>query len=257
MDFHRPWRPSIVKSMKYGQFCPVAKAAEVFAERWTPLILRELLAGSRRFSEIQRGVPLMSRSLLATRLRELERAGVVSRTERGYGLTAAGEELRPAVNALGVWGQRWARRQLERDGDYDAALLMWAMRRGIRADRMPERRTVIRFEFSGVPRGAKRGQRVWWLVLDKPDVDVCLKDPGGETELIVLADLKTFARAWMGDRPLADALRSGAVRIDGERKLAREFSGWLALSPLAGVERPASWLPNLAPERPSRTGPMS
>ena len=249
--------------MKYGQFCPVAKAAEVFAERWTPLILRELLAGSRRFSEIQRGVPLMSRSLLATRLRELERAGVLMRCplpdlraaargsaalsagrprERGTGyvLTAAGDELRAAVNALGVWGQRWARRQLERDGDYDAALLMWAMRRGIRTDRLPERRIVVFFEFSGVPRGVKRGQRVWWLVLNKPDVDVCLKDPGGETVLTVLAELKTFARAWMGDLPLSEAMRSGAVRIEGDRELAREFPGWLALSPLAGVGRPAS-----------------
>ena len=226
--------------MKYGQFCPVAKAAEVFAERWTPLILRELLAGSRRFSEIQRGVPLMSRSLLATRLRELERAGVLARSEGGYRLTEAGEELRPAVQALGTWGQRWARRQLERDGDYDAGLLLWAIRRGIRTDRLPERRVVVLFEFSGVPRGVKRGQRVWWLVLNGPDVDVCLKDPGGETDLTVAADLKTFARAWMGDLPLAQAMRSGAVRIEGDRKLAREFPGWLALSPLAGVERPAS-----------------
>jgi len=226
--------------MKYGQFCPVAKAAEVFAERWTPLILRELLAGSRRFSEIQRGVPLMSRSLLATRLRELERAGVVVKGENGYALTDAGEELRPAINALGTWGQRWARRQLERDGDYDAGLLMWAICRGIKTERLPEGRIVVLFEFSGVPRGAKRGQRVWWLVLAKPDVDVCLKDPGGETNLTVAADLKTFARAWMGDLPFSQALRNGAIRIEGDRKLAREFPGWLALSPLARVERPAS-----------------
>ncbi|MGE5277216.1 MAG: winged helix-turn-helix transcriptional regulator [Acidobacteriota bacterium] len=230
---------------RYGQFCPVAKAAEVFAERWTPLILRELLRGSSRFSDLQRGVPLMSRTLLAQRLKELDRAGVLERRRkksgRGfeYRLTPAGEEFRPIVERLGAWGQRWARRQLESDGDYDTGLLMWAIRRGIHVDRLPEGRLVVFFEFRGVPRSARRGHRSWWLVLSKPEVDICLKDPGGEVDLKVEADLRTLTRAWLGDLPIAAALRSGEVRLEGARELVRAFPTWLALSPLASVPRPA------------------
>ncbi len=228
---------------RYGQFCPVAKAAEVFAERWTPLILRELLHGSSRFSDLQRGVPLMSRTLLAQRLKELDRAGVLERRRKArgrgfeYRLTPAGEEFRPIVERLGMWGQRWARRQLESDGDYDTGLLMWAIRRGIHVDRLPRRRLVVFFEFRGVPRSARRGHRSWWLVLSKPEVDICLKDPGGEVDLKVKADLRTLTRAWLGDLPLEAALQSGQVRLEGPRELVRAFPAWLALSPLASVPR--------------------
>jgi DNA-binding HxlR family transcriptional regulator len=226
----------------YGQFCPVAKAAEVFAERWTPLVLRELVSGSHRFSHLHRGVPLMSRSLLAQRLVRLEDAGIVrseARTKgrgREYFLTPAGEELRPVIERLGEWGQRWARNRISAD-DLDPGLLMWDIRRRVNTDRLPERRVVVRFDFRAVPKTV-RSQATFWLILEQPDVDVCLKDPGYETDLVVDADLVALTQAWMGDVRLADAMRSGRVRVDGPTALVRAFPGWLARSGFADVERP-------------------
>jgi DNA-binding HxlR family transcriptional regulator len=144
----------------YRQFCPVAKAAEIVAERWTPLVLRELLCGSRRFADLHRGVPLMSRALLTQRLRQLEDAGIVQSTPkargrgREYALTQAGRELRPVIEQLGEWGQRWARSQLGRE-DLDPGLLIWDIHRRVNLDRLPERRVVVRFDFGGVPRACR------------------------------------------------------------------------------------------------------
>lgn len=177
----------------YGQFCPVAKACEILAERWTPLVLRELLSGSTRFSQLQRGVPLMSRTLLARRLRELE----------------------------------------------DAELLAWDMHRRLDVDRLPPRRVVVRFDLRGVPR-RQVGRAAWWLILDRPEVDLCLKDPGHEVDLTVEADLLALTRVWMGDMPLRDALRRGVIRPEGPRELVRAFPSWFGLSLFAGVERPAA-----------------
>lgn len=227
----------------YGQFCPVAKACEIVAERWTPLVLRELLCGSTRFSELQRGVPLMSRTLLAQRLRELEEAGVVASTAktrgrgREYQLTDAGKEIQSVIFGLGEWGQRWARRRID-PHDLDGELLAWDMHRRLNVDRLPARRTVVRFEMRGVPRH-QPGRKTWWLVLDRPGVDLCLKDPGFDVDLIVDADLAALTRVWMGDARLADMLRVGLIRIDGPRELLRAFPDWLGLSSFAGVERPA------------------
>jgi DNA-binding HxlR family transcriptional regulator len=227
----------------YGQFCPVAKACEIVAERWTPLVLRELLCGSTRFSELQRGVPLMSRTLLAQRLRELEDAGVVASVPkargrgREYRLTPAGEELRAIIVGLGEWGQRWARRTIS-PADLDAELLAWDMHRRLNVDRLPIQRVVVRFDLRGVPRH-QPGRRTWWLVLSRPDVDVCLKDPGFEVDLAVDADLEALTRVWMGDMSLPAALREGLIRPDGPRELVRAFPSWFGLSPFAGVERPA------------------
>ena len=226
----------------YGQFCPVAKAAEIFAERWTPLVLRELVSGSHRFCHLHRGVPLMSRTLLAQRLAQLEDAGIVrsaARTKgrgREYFLTPAGEELRPVIERLGEWGQRWARSRLTAD-DLDAGLLMWDIRRRMNTDRLPDRRVVVRFDFRAVPKTVRSPAR-FWLVLDHRDVDLCLNDPGFEIDLYVHADLAALTKAWMGDMRLADALRSGLVRIDGPTALVRAFPGWLALSGFADVDRP-------------------
>jgi DNA-binding HxlR family transcriptional regulator len=227
---------------EYGQFCPVAKAAEIVAERWTPLVLRELLCGSRRFADLHRGVPLMSRTLLAQRLRQLEDAGIVQSTPRSrgrghqYALTQAGQELRPVIEHLGEWGQRWARSQLGRE-DLDPGLLMWDIHRRINVDRLPERRVVVRFDFRGVPR-ASRCPRTWWLVLKPPDVDLCLKDPGFEVDLVVYADVAALTRVWMGDVGLADMVRQELIRLDGRPIFARAFPTWLALSGFAAVPRP-------------------
>lgn len=224
----------------YGQFCPVAKASEVLAERWTLLVVRELLCGSHRFNEIQRGVPLMSRSLLAKRLRELERAGIVER-RRGttgriseYHLTEAGEELRPIVMGLGEWGQRWARSDLSRD-ELDPRLAMWDMQRNIETGALPPHRVVIRFRFTDVD---PKLPRVTWLILDGEDVDVCYRDPGYDVDLVVSGRLRVLIGAWMGDFPLTKALRDGDLRIEGPGNLIRAFPGWLRRSIFATVERP-------------------
>lgn len=220
----------------YGQFCPVAVAAEVFAERWTPVILRELVLGSRRFNEIQRGVPRISRALLVKRLRDLQEHGVITSTGGEYRLTEAGQELGEIVVQLGRWGQRWTT-PVERE-KLDAALLMWDMRRRVAVDRMPERRIVVRFDFRGVPATHKR-PRTYWLVIERPQVDLCIIEPGFEVDLYVDADLAALSRVWLGDVPIRQAMREGAVRLSGERQLVREFPSWLLLSTLAAVPRPA------------------
>jgi DNA-binding HxlR family transcriptional regulator len=225
----------------YGQFCPVAKAAEIVAERWTPLVLRELLCGSRRFCDLHRGVPLMSRTLLAERLEQLEDAGIVRSVAKPHGrgreyhLTAAGEELRPLIDRLGEWGQRWARAQVGR-GDLDPGLLMWDIHRRVNLDALPPERVVVRFDFRGVP-VTMHCPRTWWLVLDRREVDLCLKDPGFLVDIVVSADLRTLTRVWMGDVRLAETVRAGLIRIDGPTSLVRAFPTWLTLSTFAGVER--------------------
>lgn len=222
----------------YGQFCPVAKAAELLTERWTPVVIRELLAGSRRFNDIQRGVPLMSSALLSERLKTLERYGVVERRSRPdgrgheYRLTQAGGELRPWVELMGVWGQRWVRREVTPE-DADPALLMWDMRRNINTERLPDRRVVVRFGF----RDASKGKRSWWLILDRPELDLCLTDPGFGVDLTVRTDAVTMAEVWVGDLELAGAIRSRRIVLEGPSHLRRAFPGWLRLSPLTKVER--------------------
>lgn len=225
----------------FGQFCPVAMACEIFAERWTPIVLRELLAGSTRFNEIHRCIPLMSRALLARRLRELESAGVVasvpSPTGRGreYRLTESGAEFRAAIEALGTWGQRWSVRVQPRN--LDAGLLMWNLRRRIAMDRLPAGRTVVQFGFRAVP-ASHRGARSFWLILERTGVDLCLSDPGVDVDLLVRADLDAMAEVWLGETTFAAALRSKRIELSGAAALVRAFPSWLLLSPFAGVPRP-------------------
>ena len=224
----------------YGQFCPVAVASEIFAERWTPIILRELLLGSRRFNDIHRGAPRISRALLARRLRELEKAEVIESVARPdgngkeYRLTASGEELGDLVVRLGEWGQRWTARVVRRN--LDAGLLVWDMRRRIAVERLPAERTVVRFDFRGVPTTHRR-PKTYWMVMTRPEVDLCMMDPGFDVDVYVDADLATLSRVWLGDEALAHALRAGTVKLGGESRLARAFPSWLMLSTLAAVPR--------------------
>jgi DNA-binding HxlR family transcriptional regulator len=225
----------------------VAKAAEIVAERWTPLVLRELLCGSRRFADLHRGLPLMSRALLVQRLHQLEHAGIVRSMPkargrgREYTLTPAGQELRPVIEQLGEWGQRWARSQLRRE-ELDPGLLVWDIHRRLNVDRLPERRVVVRFEFHGTPR-ASHCPTTWWLVLQRPEVDVCLKEPGFEEDLVVHADVAALTKVWMGDVRLSDAMRQGLVRLEGLPMFRRAFPGWLALSSFAPVPRAGATSP--------------
>ena len=153
----------------YGQFCPVAKGAEVFAERWVPLVLRELMCGSTRFNDLHRGVPLMSRTLLGRRLRRLEEVGAVDRRRGGQGweyhLTEAGREFAPIIERLGEWGQRWYRSHFRGD-ELDVGLLLWAMRRAVRPDAFPSRRISVQFDFADLP----AAQRHWWLVCEDGEI---------------------------------------------------------------------------------------
>src|SRR5258706_3123832 len=171
----------------FGQFCPVAVACEVFAGRWTPLVLRELFNGAQQFNEIRRGMPLISRPLLARRLRELEAAGVVTMeplSTRGhrYCLTEAGKEFHSIIEGLGTWGQRWTVRVDRKN--LDPGFLMWNMRRRIALDSLPPHRIVVRFKFDGVAATYRR-PRMFWMLLERPQVDLCIEDPGFEVDLFV------------------------------------------------------------------------
>jgi DNA-binding HxlR family transcriptional regulator len=218
----------------YGQFCPVAVASEVFAERWTPVILRELVLGSRRFNEIQRGVPRISRALLAKRLRELAGHGVLTSVGGEYRLTEAGAELGQIVVQLGQWGQRWTT-PVQRE-TLDARVLTWDMRRRFDVERLPERRVVLRFDFRGVP-STHKAPRTYWFVMERPDVDLCIIEPGFEVDLYVNADLAALSRVWLGEIPIRQAIREGSVNLTGDRLIARYFPSWLLLSTLAAVPR--------------------
>lgn len=221
----------------YGQFCPVSRGAEIFAERWTPLILRELLNGSHRFSELQLGLPRISRNLLTQRLTSLTRAGVIERrpAERGrgfsYHLTPAGQGLRPAVEALGAWGYRWGGTDLP-TARLDPVLLMWFIRRRVQVRAIRRARTVVRFDF-------RRPRRSFWLRIEPPTVELCFTDEGFEVELAVDADLAGLTAVWLGRIGLSDAIAAGSVRLDGDVDARPLFSQWFGLSPFAngGAER--------------------
>ncbi|EKV31632.1 Transcriptional regulator, HxlR family [Caenispirillum salinarum AK4] len=220
----------------YGQFCPVAQAAEIVGERWTPLVLRELLSGSHRFNDLQRGVPLMSPSLLSQRLRKLEAAGIIWRGHDGaYHLTPAGEELRPVIETLGAWGQRWVRTKVEEE-DVDVALLMWDIRRRVSLpeDLRADGRAVIQFRVPDAPTGKGR----WWLILEDDQADLCLHDPGFEVDLWVTANRRELAKVWMGDVAVDRAVDDGRLDLHGSPMLARSFPRWFHLSVFAGVTRP-------------------
>jgi DNA-binding HxlR family transcriptional regulator len=222
----------------YGQFCPVAMASEVLTERWTPLVVRELLCGSTRFNDLRRGVPLMSPSLLSKRLKSLERVGIIERRTSGpqgveYRLTPAGEELRPIVESMGIWGQRWARGDV-RARHLDASLLMWDIHRNVATDRLPDRRVVVRFHL----RGSSDKKSRFWLVLDHESVDMCLVDPGFDVDIHIEGHVRTMVDYWMGHIELGDAVRNGDLRVDGPRVLTRDLPTWFLRSGFAPVELP-------------------
>jgi DNA-binding HxlR family transcriptional regulator len=223
----------------YKQFCPVAMAAEVLCTRWTVVLLREMLAGSTRFNDLRRGLPRMSPALLSQRLKELEKAGVVSRVkgdEAGlyeYHLTRAGKELQPLVEAFGSWGQRWIESKISLE-NVDAQLLMWDMRRSLDIKPMPRRRSTIQFQYPDAP----AGHRLWWLVVAPGnEADLCLVDPGHDVDLYVSSDLKTMTAIWMGMDTVRQAVNHGCMKLVGDKQLASSMQAWLGLSPFAKEKR--------------------
>jgi len=228
----------------YHQFCPVAKAMELLDERWTMLVIRELLLGSRHFNDIRRGVPKMSPSLLSKRLRDLTRAGIVERRGEGrevvYGLTAAGLELAPVVDKLGAWGMRWIGKVGEED--LDPKLLMWDLHRHVDPALVPPGRTVVSFRFNDVP--AKI--RDWWLVMTAEEVDVCDFDPGYDVAVSVTGSLRRMVEIWRGDLGWPAAIRSGIIQLDGPERFRRAVPKWFPASQFAQVRRSAVDLTSLA-----------
>lgn len=221
----------------FGQFCPVALASETLTQRWMLLIIRELCAGAARFSDIRRGVPRISATLLKQRLDALERAGIVERRAvegadaLAYALTEAGDELGPVLTSIGEWGQRWARDI--RPEDLDPGWLIWAMHRRLDTSAMPPGRTVIAIAFTDAP----ASQRRFWLVSQDGNVEVCVKPPGFEPDLTVRVGLRVMAEIWRGIRPIAEEIRAGRVQLEGKTALCRAFHRWLMLSAYAPVGR--------------------
>lgn len=218
----------------YKQFCPVAMASEILCSRWTMVLLRELVAGTTRFNDLRRGVPKMSPTLLSTRLKELEEAGVVERrplrNEPGlfdYHLTEAGRDLRGVVEAVGFWGQKWVQSSLSLR-NLDPSLLMWDMRRNLNPSPLPPRRTVIQFQYSDLPRSKSH----WWLIVEpQGEVDLCWSDPGFEIDLYVTTDVRTMTAIWMGVATVESERER--IALDGSRALASSMQTWLGLSPFA------------------------
>ena len=222
--------------VNYGQFCPVAMASEILGNRWTVILLRELLAGSTRFNDLRRGVPRMSPALLSKRLKEFEDAGIVHRVasenERGvheYHLTRSGRDLKPVVVAMGTWGQRWieASEALQK---LDASYFMWGMHQLLNAEALPKRRCTILFQYTD----QKEGRRKWWLVVTPgAEIDVCVVDPGFDVDLYVTTDLRTMTAIWMGLTTVHVAIKAKKMSVTGDRHLAAKMHTWLGLSPFA------------------------
>ena len=221
---------------EYGQFCPVAKAGDIIGERWTVLILRELLLGTTRYNDFQRALSRISPTLLSKRLKMLEEKGLVVRKRPPgaksyeYQLTACGRELEPMIEQLAVWGMRWARGQMT-DTELDVEFLMWDLQRRLQVDRLPDGETVLCFEFEELERFS-----TWWLVACQDQVDLCSENPGKEVDLYINSTVRDLALVWRGDVPIAKALRSRSIRTHGNVHLARTIQEWLGVCLYADVE---------------------
>ena len=222
-------------STSYGQYCPVAKAAEILDQRWMLLVVRELVAGSIHFNDLHRGVPRMSRTLLSRRLHQLVAYGVIERHDGPegpvYELTTAGRELRGLIETLGEWGVRWLDSLTEED--LDPAFLLWDMQRSVDLTTVPGGRTVLAIRFTDLE-GVLRD---WWLVITRGGVDVCEHDPGFGNDVTLLTEIRTFVRVWRGDLPWEQAARAGCLDVQGPPDLRRAVRDWFRLSHFSGVPR--------------------
>lgn len=223
---------------EYGQFCPVAKATDIIGERWTVLILRELLLGTTRYNDFQRGLSRISPTLLSKRLKTLEAKGLIVRKRPPgqksyeYHLTACGRELEPLIEHLAVWGMRWARGQMT-DDELDVEFLMWDIQRRLQTDHLPDGETVLCFSFDGLEKF-----KTWWLVASGDDVDLCTKHPGKDVDLYINTRVRNLVEVWKGDVDLRKALREKQIRTRGNRHLAKTMHEWFGICLYADV-RPA------------------
>lgn len=223
--------------MRYGQFCPIAKATEILGERWTFLIVRELLMGGRRFTELQRGLGEISPALLTARLKSFEAEGLVARRringQRGYEYhpTPACEALLPVVVAMGEWGLCWARHTLT-TLDFDVEFLMYYLERSVDPAQLPGDHTVIQFKFKDFAE-----QPNWWLLVDGEEVDVCITPPGRDVDVYFTTTVRTMHDVWMGDRSYRDAMQSGDLVVEGVAGLTKRISSWLRPSVFVDAQR--------------------
>ncbi|HXK56127.1 MAG: helix-turn-helix transcriptional regulator [Gammaproteobacteria bacterium] len=221
--------------MEYGQFCPIAKAMDLLGERWTMLILRELHMGGTRFNELQRGVPLISPTMLTKRLKELADAELIIRKKipgqrsGEYFLTQAGKETLPLLQSVGEWGMRWARGDL-RDSDLDVGLLMLYLQRSVKTEMLPGNESVIKFTFTDLTKFSS-----WWLLVKGANVDTCLEDPGKEVDIYLTTDLRTMVNCWMGDESYRQVIADKRMTLVGPPALTRNVQSWIADSIFAGI----------------------
>jgi DNA-binding HxlR family transcriptional regulator len=223
----------------YGQFCPVAKSAEILSTPWTILIVREILLGSTRFSTLQRGLPRISPTVLNTRLKELVENGIITKRpiggQRGhtYRLTPAGKELSAVIESLAVWGMRWARDEMK-DDDLDVSFLMFDIERNIRLEELPGGETVLCFQFPDLDEFG-----TWWIVCNQNDIDLCYQDPGKDVNVYITATSRDLMQVWMGDVSLSSAFKQDLIFLTGEIVICKRFSKWFPLSSAAPVPRPS------------------
>lgn len=219
----------------YDQYCPIARGAEVLATRWTPVIVRNLLLGCRTFTELRDGAPGIPRSLLSDRLKQLEQYGIIERHEnpngRGwrYELTQAGRDLKPVCEAIGAWGATWVELGPQHLDPYAS---LWAVARGLRGVELPDQRITTRFEFASMPADKRR----FWLLIQTPEPEVCVKHPGHEEDLVAAADPAWLARWVLGELSLEQGMRSGGVTVTGSRTLVRTL-GRLGEQAAASLQR--------------------
>jgi DNA-binding HxlR family transcriptional regulator len=211
----------------YGQYCPISRALELLGERWTLMIVRDLLVGTTRFNDLARGLPGLSRSLLSKRLRQLERAGLVEKLDGEYLLTEAGRDLQPLVFGFGEWGAKWTFGDPD-PVELDPELLVWWMHTRIDATELPDRRCVLQLLFSDAPER-------FWLVVESGEASVCVSDPGYEVDVVIRSDLASLYEVWLGRVPLRKALRDGRVEFSGPSALTRRMPAVLQLSPVAEI----------------------
>lgn len=224
---------------KYGQYCPIAQALDILGERWTLLIIRDMLTGTRHFNHLKRGLPGLSTALLSKRLRQLQHAGIVEkrvtaagRATTEYDLTDAGKALQPVITALLIWGVDWAFGDPSPE-QLDPLLLMWWMHDRVDTARLPSHRVSIQFNFGGVKNGT------YWLVLTREEVTVCLTDPGYAIDVMVEGDLATFFKVWLGRLEYSEALAAGELSVSGIPRLTRDFPRWFMWSPATAAVRAA------------------
>jgi DNA-binding HxlR family transcriptional regulator len=218
----------------YAQYCPVALASSVIAERWTPLIIRELVIGGRRFNEIDRGLPGISRSLLKQRLDHLERKGVVERvqlpTGHEYHLTPAGRDLEGVIMAVGEWAVRWMFSEPE-PREVDPVTLTWWMSRRLVTAALPDRRVVLQFDYTG-----DDPTRIW-LVIERREPSVCTDPPGFDSDVVLTTEPVALMRVFSGITTYAAARKADALTVTGPPGLTRDLPHWFAWSPFAPAVR--------------------